>query len=197
VPYAIPISALQYAAVFVSGLLFGTAVFAKRMATPKMNEAPSARSRLSIAGIVIQSAAFFVAAVGRVHVTTPSLSPRSLILAAIVLCIGAAAALLFDRSARALGANWSLVARTRVEHGLVRTGPFARVRHPIYLAMLLMLGALGLGLGHIAGLLMAIPLFYAGTIIRVREEERLLRRLFGQAYDDYARDTPAFIPRLG
>ena len=195
-PYAVSISVLQYAAVLVGGLLFGAAVFAKRLKTPKSSEALSARSRLSIGGIVVQSAAFFVVAVGRVHFTTPPLSPRSLLLAAIVLCLGATGAWLFDRSARALGANWSLVARTRVEHGLVRTGPFARVRHPIYLAMLLLLGALGLGLGHIAGLLMAIPLFYAGTAIRVREEERLLRQQFGQAYDDYARDTPAFIPRL-
>jgi protein-S-isoprenylcysteine O-methyltransferase Ste14 len=46
-----------------------------------------------------------------------------------------------------------------------------------------------------AGLLIAIPVFLVGTAIRVREEERLLRQQFGQAYDDYARVTPAFIPR--
>ena len=84
----------------------------------------------------------------------------------------------------------------RVDHGLVQSGPFARVRHPIYLAMLLLLAALGLGLGHIAGLLVAIPVFLVGTAIRVREEERLLRQQFGRAYDDYASVTPAFIPRL-
>ena len=84
----------------------------------------------------------------------------------------------------------------RVDHGLVKSGPFARVRHPIYLAMLLLLAALGLGLGHIAGLLVAIPVFLVGTAIRVHEEERLLRQQFGRAYDDYASVTPAFIPRL-
>jgi protein-S-isoprenylcysteine O-methyltransferase Ste14 len=195
--YTASISPLQYAAALASGLLFGAAVFAKRLSTPKSSGAKSARSRLSIVGIVIQSASFFFAAVGRVRVADAPLSPRSLIFSAIVLSLGVAGAWLFDRSARALGANWSLVARMRVDHGLVRDGPFARVRHPIYLAMLLMLAALGLGLGHMAGLLIATPVFLVGTAIRVREEERLLRQQFGQAYDDYARVTPAFIPRLG
>jgi len=196
VPYAASISSLQYAAVIVSGLLFGAAVFAKRLSMPKSSEVPSARSRLSIVGIVVQSASFFFAAIGRVHFTVPALSWRSLALSAVVLCLGMAGAWLFDRSARALGANWSLVARMRVDHGLVQSGPFARVRHPIYLAMLLLLAALGLGLGHIAGLLVAIPVFLVGTAIRVHEEERLLRQQFGRAYDDYASVTPAFIPRL-
>jgi protein-S-isoprenylcysteine O-methyltransferase Ste14 len=193
--YTASISLLQYAAALASGLLFGAAVFGKRLSTRKSSGATSARARLSIVGIVIQSASFFFAAVGRVRVTDAPLSPRSLIFSAIVLSLGVAGAWLFDRSARALGANWSLVARMRVDHGLVRDGPFARVRHPIYLAMLLMLAALGLGLGHMAGLLIAIPVFLVGTAIRVREEERLLRQQFGQAYDDYARVTPAFIPR--
>jgi protein-S-isoprenylcysteine O-methyltransferase Ste14 len=196
VPYAVSISPLQYAAAVAGGLLFGTAVFAKRLSAPRSSGAASARSRLSIAGIIIQSTSYFLAAAGPVRVTVPALSQMSLILAAIVLCLGVAGAWLFDRSARALGANWSLVARMRVGHALVCDGPFARVRHPIYLAMLLMLAALGLGFGHIAGLLVAIPVFLVGTAIRVREEERLLRQRFGQAYDDYARITPAFIPRL-
>ena len=129
--------------------------------------------------------------------TTPSYSLRSIFLAAIVVALGMAGALLFDRSAKALGANWSLVARTREEHQLVRDGPFARRRHPIYFAMLLLLIALSIGLGHIWGLIAAIPLFVGGTLIRIREEERLLRQQFGDAYDSYARETPAFIPFIG
>lgn len=195
-PYAAAISPLQYLATVVGGLLFGGAVFAKRLRTPKSDSPPAARSRLSIVGIAIQSASFFVAGFGRVHVDTPGLSPRSLVLATVVLALGAAGALLFDRSAKVLGANWSLVARMRADHGLVREGPFARVRHPIYFAMLLMLIALGLGLGHVIGLIAAIPVFLAGTAVRVREEERLLRQQFGEQFDLYARETPAFIPRI-
>ena len=192
--YVISISALQYAAAVVGGMLFGAAVFAKRLKTPKSDGAVSARSRLSIVGILIQSASFFIAAAGRVEVTTPAWSARSLTLSAVVLFLGAAGALLFDRSARVLGANWSLVARMRTGHQLVRDGPFARMRHPIYFAMLLMLGALGIGLGHIWGLAAAVPIFVLGTSIRIREEEKLLREQFGEAHALYVREVPAFIP---
>ena len=196
--YVSSTSVLQYAAAIIAGLLFGAAVFAKRLSTHRSAEGlTAARSRLSIVGIGIQGASFVVAMAAPVKFSTPSESVRSFVLAAIVLALGVAGALLFDRSAKALGANWSLVARTREEHQLVREGPFARMRHPIYFAMLLLLIALSIGLGHIWGLIAAIPLFVVGTLIRIREEERLLRQQFGDAYDSYARETPAFIPFIG
>lgn len=196
--YVSSTSVLQYAAAIIAGLLFGAAVFAKRLSSHRSAEGlTAARSRLSIVGIGIQSASFVVAMAAPVKFSTPSESVRSFVLAAIVLALGVAGALLFDRSAKALGANWSLVARMREEHQLVREGPFARMRHPIYFAMLLLLIALSIGLGHIWGLIAAIPLFVVGTLIRIREEERLLRQQFGDAYDSYARETPAFIPFIG
>ena len=196
--YVSSTSVLQYAAAVMGGLFFGAAVFAKRLSTHRSAEGlTAARSRLSIVGIGIQSASFVVAMAAPVKFSTPSESVRSFVLAAIVLALGVAGALLFDRSAKALGANWSLVARMREEHQLVREGPFARMRHPIYFAMLLLLIALSIGLGHIWGLIAAIPLFVVGTLIRIREEERLLRQQFGDAYDSYARETPAFIPFIG
>ena len=196
--YVSSTSVLQYAAAVMGGLFFGAAVFAKRLSTHRSAEGlTAARSRLSIVGIGIQGASFVVAMAAPVKFSTPSESVRSFVLAAIVLALGVAGALLFDRSAKALGANWSLVARMREEHQLVREGPFARMRHPIYFAMLLLLIALSIGLGHIWGLIAAIPLFVVGTLIRIREEERLLRQQFGDAYDSYARETPAFIPFIG
>jgi len=196
--YVASTSVLDYAGAVLGGLFFGIAVFAKRMRTPRSAEGlTSARSRLSIVGIGIQSAGFVIAMAAPVRFSTPSGSFRSIALAAIVLALGVAGALLFDRSARALGANWSLVARMREEHQLVRDGPFARMRHPIYFAMLLLLMALSIGLGHIWGLAAAMPFFLVGTAIRIREEERLLRQQFGDAYDKYARETPAFIPFIG
>ena len=38
--------------------------------------------------------------------------------------------------------------------------------------------------------------FAAGTAIRVRIEDGLLRRRFGPAFDDYRAQVPAFVPRL-
>ena len=195
-PYVSSTSPVQYAAAVVGGLLFGAAVLAKRMSTPKSAEPNSVRSALSVVGIAVQGASFVVAAAAPVKFSVPSGSGRSLLMAAVVLCLAAAGAWLFHSSARALGANWSLVARMREEHQLVRDGPFARVRHPIYFSMLLLLAALSIGLGHIWGLIAGMPLFVIGTLIRTHEEERLLREQFGEEYTRYASETPAFIPKL-
>jgi protein-S-isoprenylcysteine O-methyltransferase Ste14 len=108
----------------------------------------------------------------------------------------AAAVFLFSNAARAMGANWSLVARTRADHQLVTDGIFAHVRHPIYLAMALFLLALALGVGHEANLIPAAPLFVLGTWIRVHEEEKLLRAQFGDAYERYAASVKRFVPGL-
>jgi protein-S-isoprenylcysteine O-methyltransferase Ste14 len=43
-------------------------------------------------------------------------------------------------------------------------------------------------------LLGACVLFVAGTYIRIRSEERLLREAFGSEFEAYARRVPAFIP---
>src|ERR1700683_3120243 len=51
-------------------------------------------------------------------------------------------------AARALGRQWALMARVIEGHELIRQGPYAVVRNPIYLAMLVMLIAIGLAVGH-------------------------------------------------
>ena len=103
---------------------------------------------------------------------------------------------LFAASSRALGANWSLEARVRDDHALVTSGPFMRIRHPIYLAMLLFLLALAVAVGHWRQLAFGAPLFALGTLLRVREEERLLRERFGSAFDNYAARVARFLPGL-
>jgi protein-S-isoprenylcysteine O-methyltransferase Ste14 len=45
-------------------------------------------------------------------------------------------------------------------------------------------------------LLGASVLFIAGTYIRVRSEERLLREAFGAEFEAYARRVPALIPGI-
>jgi protein-S-isoprenylcysteine O-methyltransferase Ste14 len=108
----------------------------------------------------------------------------------------AGAVLLFAAATRAMGDNWSLVARTRADHRLVTDGVFARLRHPIYLAMALFLLALAIALGHEANLIFAAPLFALGTWIRVHEEEKLLRAQFGDSYERYAASVKRFVPGL-
>jgi len=98
-------------------------------------------------------------------------------------------------AARALGRQWALMARVIEGHELISQGPYAVVRNPIYLAMLGMLVATGLVVSRWPALVGAALVFAAGTAIRIRAEENLLREAFGPKFDDYARRVPAFLPR--
>jgi protein-S-isoprenylcysteine O-methyltransferase Ste14 len=99
-------------------------------------------------------------------------------------------------AARALGKHWALVARVIEGHELIRRGPYAVVRNPIYLAMLGMLIATGLIVSKWQSLAVATIVFMTGTEIRIRSEEKLLREALGRQFDEYAAEVPAFIPRV-
>ena len=152
------------------------------------------RSRRSLAGILTQMLGFFAVGLGPVKATLPATGTAALAEGAAVAILMAGSVLLFASAARTMGANWSLIARTRADHELVTDGVFGRLRHPIYTAMALFLLALAVALGHEAHLLVGAPLFAAGTWIRVREEEKLLRAQFGDAYDSYAGRVKRFLP---
>lgn len=158
--------------------------------------AGSGASSLSRIGILIQMVGF--AAVGFGPVTMqmgwPE-APRAL-LAALAALFSLLAYLLFHRSRLALAQNWSIVARTRGDHQLVTTGPYALVRHPIYVALFGWMLAMAAAMGHLAALKIAVPLYVVGMLIRTREEERLLGALFGADYDAYAARVKRFIPFL-
>jgi protein-S-isoprenylcysteine O-methyltransferase Ste14 len=77
----------------------------------------------------------------------------------------------------------------------VAVGPYRWVRNPIYVAALLVV------LGE-AWLFLSLPLLvYAGTmaischLFVIAYEERTLRRRFGEAYVEYLRTVPRWIPR--
>ena len=192
--FAVPISVAQYAAFTASGIVFFyflIRAFSRR--TPESNAKRDHRSRV---GIIIQSVGIALAGFGPVKITLSSLGAAGLAGTAVVLLLMAGAIALFAASSRELGRNWSLVARMRSDHELVRTGPYARVRHPIYLGMLLFLLALAVALGHYLQLVVAIPIFLIGTTIRTRLEDGLLEQQFGETFRDYRRSTPALIPKL-
>lgn len=60
-----------------------------------------------------------------------------------------------------------------------------------------MLVAGSLAHGHWLGLILASVVYYIGTKIRIRTEEKLLREQFGSVYEEYAREVPGFIPLGG
>lgn len=104
---------------------------------------------------------------------------------------------LFWRSHADLGHNWSVSLEIHEEQSLVTKGVYARTRHPMYSAIWLAAIAQPLLIHNwIAGFLV-IPAFAAMYVIRVPQEEAMMRARFGEAYDRYAARTGRIWPRLG
>ncbi len=79
--------------------------------------------------------------------------------------------------------------------GVIRTGVFGVVRHPIYLSeILLYLGLLALSLSLAAAGVFCVAILFLHCISRY--EERLLLARFGDAYRAYMVEVPMWIPRL-
>ena len=182
----------------IGGALFIGAVLLKRFGQARTEaavDAPSARRDwASLGGVALQMIGISLAS-GPVRANGSSMldgieSPRTWFTA---LTIGGAVVLFFW-AARTMGANWSIVARMRQGHELVTGGPFAMVRHPIYLAMLLFMLSLAAATAHETALWAALPVFVLGTLIRTTREEALLRVQFGAAYEAYAARVKRFIP---
>ena len=190
-----PISFLQFGLFWIIVVAGGVALVRAFSRSRRGGDAAK-KSKLSIAGIVLQAIGFAATGFGPVRFTLPWSAPASILCSLLVALLGGAAIAIFIAATRAMGKNWSVVARMRSDHQLVRRGPFAIVRHPIYLAMLLYMLSFGVAFGHVGQLLIAVPLYCAGAIVRIREEEKLLGAQFGDEHARYVREVPAFIPFL-
>jgi protein-S-isoprenylcysteine O-methyltransferase Ste14 len=79
---------------------------------------------------------------------------------------------------------------------LVRSGPFARVRNPLYLGNFGIAVGVGFLSGHAWAVVVAVGSFLAQYIPIVLWEETRLREQFGDAYDLYRKEVPRWLPRL-
>ena len=193
-PLAVPIGFPQFWLFGTLSLLF--LGFLIRAAWGRDREANVRADRRSRGGIMLQSIGIGLAGIGPARPTLEPLSASSLAGCALVTLLMGTAIGLFAASSRALGRNWSIVARTRSDHQLVRDGPYAYVRHPIYLGLLFFLLGLSAALGHWLQLIVAVPVYLAGTLIRTGAEDRLLEQTFGDKFRDYRSATPALIPKI-
>jgi protein-S-isoprenylcysteine O-methyltransferase Ste14 len=92
-----------------------------------------------------------------------------------------------------LGGNWSAQVELKRDHQLIRTGPYAIVRHPIYSGF--MLAALGTAFvyGQLHELLAFVLISIAWTY-KSRLEEAFLMEQFGAEYDQYRKQVKGLIP---
>lgn len=78
-----------------------------------------------------------------------------------------------------LGRNWGLPATMRVGHELVTSGPYAYVRHPIYVGMGVALAGTALAIGSVLVVIVAV-LVIVRFLGAARQENALLVRQFGE-----------------
>lgn len=94
-----------------------------------------------------------------------------------------------------LGKFWSARITLKEDHQLIRTGPYARFRHPIYSGLNLAAigGALAIGEWQC---LVGVALIVLGYWIKARNEERLLLSQFGAAFEEHCRHAGFLIPKF-
>ena len=104
---------------------------------------------------------------------------------------------LFLLTVCSMGRLWALLyisGHKKIE--LIMEGPYSIVRHPLYVFSLI--GAVGIGLASeniiVLGVLVIFYLLYYPLTIFV--EEKKLVAEFGQAYLDYIKRVPRFLPKL-
>jgi len=103
---------------------------------------------------------------------------------------------LFHRSHADLGTNWSITLEVREQHRLITQGVYRRIRHPMYLALVL----------YSVGQALVIPNWVAGPsnvvafmilfALRVGAEERMMVEAFGDEYAAYSAETKRLVPGI-
>ena len=95
-----------------------------------------------------------------------------------------------------LGRSWGILYEAQRRHEIARSGPYARVRHPQYLAFIMIMLGFLLQWPTLVTLIMFPILVYMYVRLARREEQDAVAE-FGDVYTRYASRIPAFFPRLG
>jgi protein-S-isoprenylcysteine O-methyltransferase Ste14 len=108
----------------------------------------------------------------------------------IVLCATGIAFAIWAR--RHLGRNWGMPMSLQEGHELVTTGPYARVRHPIYTGILLAMLGSALAVG--AAWFLPFLIFCAYFVYSAKTEEKLMIQQFPNEYPAYQARTKMLVP---
>jgi len=79
---------------------------------------------------------------------------------------------------------------------VMREGPFAVVRNPLYVFSFIALVGIGMQSGMLVILALLVGAFALYYPLVVEKEEAFLRSKFGESYEAYMREVPRWIPNL-
>jgi protein-S-isoprenylcysteine O-methyltransferase Ste14/uncharacterized membrane protein YdjX (TVP38/TMEM64 family) len=120
----------------------------------------------------------------------------ALLLALCGCLLAVAGGVLVLRSRGELGSAWSFVPTIDQGTGLVTTGPYRFVRHPIYLGLSMLTMGEALAFGSWPAVAVVVSAIVPTFVWRACAEERLLADTFGDRYDHYRQRTKLMIPYL-
>ena len=92
-----------------------------------------------------------------------------------------------------LGSNWSGTVTVKEDHELIRTGPYAWVRHPIYTGLIAGLIGTAICSGTLRAAL-GVAIIATALYVKSRTEERFMLETFPGQYERYREEVPALVP---
>src|SRR6516162_6079091 len=92
-----------------------------------------------------------------------------------------------------LGGNWSGTVTVKQGHELIRSGPYAYVRHPIYTGLITALLGTAVASGTVHGVI-GLAIIAAAFVRKLRTEEEFMHETFPGEYQRYSAEVPALIP---
>ena len=110
------------------------------------------------------------------------------------VALGIASFAIYAWSRATLGKEWSSPLQMRENHHLVTTGPYAWIRHPIYLALMVFMAGIALVTANwflVAFLVVSI----ADLALRIPKEEQMMIEEFGDEYKAYMQRTGRLLPK--
>jgi protein-S-isoprenylcysteine O-methyltransferase Ste14 len=91
------------------------------------------------------------------------------------------------------GGNWSAAVTVKRGHTLVRRGPYAITRHPIYTGIVMGTFGTAMAFREVKGLL-GLAIVLVTLRLKMRLEESFMKEQFGGEYENYQREVRALIP---
>jgi protein-S-isoprenylcysteine O-methyltransferase Ste14 len=92
-----------------------------------------------------------------------------------------------------LGSNWSGTVTIKQGHELIRSGPYAYVRHPIYTGLITALLGTTVASGTVHAAI-GLAIVAVAFVSISRSEEEFMRETFPGEYQRYSAEVPALIP---
>ena len=93
-----------------------------------------------------------------------------------------------------LGRFFTFEIGIRPEHRIIEVGPYRLIRHPSYTGYLLMLAGMSVAYDSLIFFILIFLPVATFLMVRLHQEEKMLRAHFGPAYSEYMKRTKRLVP---